>query len=278
LRDLVAANGGELRMTEEQIFEEFGLEPEPASARAIVNRLRQAELEMKPSKTAEGEHEMTLKLPMGHALAQEGAGEKHDEGADRWRNQTYIAAAAQTDSPDRNGGRKGRRRWFLSGIGAVLILALVGAGVWYVVLRDTGPSEAEKQAEAAKKQQALDAAARAQCQSQLGGLISAEEDLEGRLSGAGLTEADYMSHVGDVSAAHAQVPFKQLQLSCVTNAGVPAENALNAYVSAANTWNDCVTDLSCSTDSIDPQLQAQWNKASAQLASAKSGLNQVQSP
>lgn len=49
-------------MTEEQIFEEFGLEPEPSSARAIVTRLQQAELEMEPSQNAEGEHEMTLRL------------------------------------------------------------------------------------------------------------------------------------------------------------------------------------------------------------------------
>jgi hypothetical protein len=165
--------------------------------------------------------------------------------------------------------------WFLRGLGGLAILAVIGFGVWYFAVRDTGPSEAEKRAEAARKQQALNAAARAQCQSQTGGLISAEEDLEGRLSGAGLTEADYLSHVGDVSAAYQQTPTKQMQLDCLTDVGVPAESAMNAYVSAANTWNNCISDFSCSQDSIDPQLQAQWSKASSQLNDAKSGLNRV---
>jgi hypothetical protein len=165
--------------------------------------------------------------------------------------------------------------WFLRALGGLAILALIGFGVWYFALRDTGPSEAEKRAEAARKQQALNAAARAQCQTQTEGLISAEEDLEGRLSGAGLTEADYLSRVGDVSAAYQQTPTKQMQLDCLTDVGVPAESAMNAYVSAANTWNNCISDFSCSQDSIDPELQAQWSKASSELSDAKSGLNRV---
>jgi hypothetical protein len=165
--------------------------------------------------------------------------------------------------------------WFLRGLGGLAILALIAFGVWYFALRDTGPSEAEKRAETARKQQAVNAAARAHCQSQTGGLISAEEDLEGRLSGAGLTEADYLSRVGDVSAAYGQVPTNQLQASCLVNVGLPAENAMNAYVNAANTWNNCISDFNCSQDSINSQLQAQWSKASFQLGDAKSGLNRV---
>ena len=160
-------------------------------------------------------------------------------------------------------------------LGGLAILALIGFGVWHFALRDTGPSEAEKRAEAAQKQQALDAAARTQCQSQTGALISAEEDLEGRLSGAGLTEADYLTRVGNISAAYGQISIKQLQLSCLTNVGAPAESTMNAYITAGNTWNDCVTNFSCSVDSINPQLQEQWNKASLQLQDAKTGLNRV---
>jgi hypothetical protein len=150
--------------------------------------------------------------------------------------------------------------------------------VWYFAIRDTGPSAAEKAAEAARKQQAMDAAARAQCQSQTAALLSAEEDLNGRLSGSGLTEADYLTRVGNISAAYGQTPVKQLQLSCLTNVGVPAENAMNAYVNASNTWNNCVTDISCSESSIDGQLQLQWSKATLELTRAKSGVNQVQAP
>ena len=52
-----------MHLTEEHIFEEFGLEPEPSSAKAIVTRLQQAGLEMEPSRSAQGEHKMTLRLP-----------------------------------------------------------------------------------------------------------------------------------------------------------------------------------------------------------------------
>jgi hypothetical protein len=168
--------------------------------------------------------------------------------------------------------------WLFRGLGVIAILALIGAGVWYFAIRDTGPSAAEKAAEAARHQQAIDAAARAQCQSQTAGLLSAEEDLAGRLSGAGLTEADYLTRVGNIAAAYGQTPFKQIQLSCLENVATPAENARNAYVRAASTWNNCVTDFNCTESSIDGQLQLQWVQASAQLNRAKSGLNKVQGP
>ena len=77
-------------MTEEQIFEEFGLEPEPSSARAIVTRLQQVQLEMNPSKSDQGEHEMTLRLPMEEALDQDDPGEKYVDEADHTGNRTHI--------------------------------------------------------------------------------------------------------------------------------------------------------------------------------------------
>ena len=95
-------------MTEEQIFEEFGLEPEPSSARAIVTRLQQAELEMEPSQNAQGEHEMTLRLPE-EKLDQEDPGEKYVDEADHSEDRTDIEAAAQTDaSSQRKRFRKGK--------------------------------------------------------------------------------------------------------------------------------------------------------------------------
>jgi hypothetical protein len=207
---------------------------------------------------------------------------KADEGRESIEVATPKAAEGPPQIEDFKSSPRGVTlripSWFLRGLGALVVLALIGLGVWYFALLDTGPSEAEKRAEAARNQQALDAAARAQCQSQTGALVSAEADLEGRLSGAGLTESDYLTRVGNISAAYGQVPVKQESASCVTKVGVPAEAAMNAYVSAANTWNDCMTDFNCSQDSIDPQLQAQWTKASIQLQRAKSGLNQVQSP
>jgi hypothetical protein len=86
-------------MTEEQVFDEFGLEPEPSSARAIVTRLQQAELEMKPSVSARGEHEMTLRL-LEEEPDEEDHGGKYADNAGHIGDQTYIDVAAQTDAPD----------------------------------------------------------------------------------------------------------------------------------------------------------------------------------
>ena len=71
----------------------------------------------------------------------------------------------------------------LLGLGIAAAIAIVGFGVWYFAIRDTGPSAAEQAAARA-------AAAAAQCQQQVGALLSAEEDLDGRLSGSGMTEGD----------------------------------------------------------------------------------------
>lgn len=86
-----------MHLTEEHIFEEFGLELEPDSARAIVTRLQQAGLEMEPSVNAQGVHEMTLRLPE-EKLDQEDPGEKNVDEAAHSRNRTDIESATQTDA------------------------------------------------------------------------------------------------------------------------------------------------------------------------------------
>jgi hypothetical protein len=258
LRDLVAANGGELRMTEEQIFEEFDQKPEPSSARAVVSRLQQAGVEMKPAVSARGEHEMTLRLP-AERLNQEDPAEK---------NRTYLGEAAQRNGPRRFRKRRLRKR-ILLGIGIAATIAVAGFGVWYFAIRDTGPSAAEEATARA-------AAAAAQCQQQVGALLSAEEDLDGRLSGSGMTEDDYISRVGDVSAAYREIPIKDLQAGCLTSVGIPTESAMNAYIDASNTWNDCVTDFSCNVDSIKPDLQSKWAKATVFVNQAKQGLTSLE--
>jgi hypothetical protein len=165
--------------------------------------------------------------------------------------------------------------WFLRALGIVVVVAGVGFGVWYLAIRDTGPSAAEKQAEAQRKQDAATAAAVAQCQQQVGGLLSALEDLDSRLGGVGLSEQDYLVRVGNISAAYGQTPIKELSPTCVLNVGINAESAMNAYVDAGDTWSNCITDLSCNVDGITPQLQAQWAKATGLIDKAKQGFAQV---
>jgi hypothetical protein len=79
-----------------------------------------------------------------------------------------------------------------------------------------------------------------------------------------------------VRSAYDQTPIHQLQFNCLS-VGVHLETALNDFAKAADTWNTCFSDTSCSNDSIKPQLQSQWSKASDQISQAKDSLQAIQS-
>jgi hypothetical protein len=167
-------------------------------------------------------------------------------------------------------------------IAGVAVLAIAGFGTWWFAIRDTGPTKAEveakEKAEAAAKA-AVDAQAElAACQSQVGPLLTAEQDLEGRLNAVGLSYNDYGNKVGDVSVAYNTIPFKELSPQCLTQVGVHAEKAMNSYVKAGQTWTDCFDDFSCDDDSIDPDLQLDWFEASAQIKQASQGMTAIGQP
>lgn len=86
------------------------------------------------------------------------------------------------------------------------------------------------------------------------------------VTGANRKHAAAVNHVGDVTP------------SCLSNVGVPAENALNAYIAAYNTWNDCIGNLSCSNSSITPKLQADWAKADGLITKAQRALSKIENP
>ncbi len=169
-------------------------------------------------------------------------------------------------------------RWLALAVGGVLALAVIGGGAWYFLVRDTGPSKeqlaAQQHAQAVVKAQA----AAAQCHQQLDPLITALKDLEGRLNGAGLTEQDYLTRVGNISSAYGQISFHQLAFPCLTKVGANAEKAMNTFVTAGNTWNKCVTDINCSQSGIDPQLQSNWADASASILLIDQGLTAIGKP
>jgi hypothetical protein len=104
--------------------------------------------------------------------------------------------------------------------------------------------------------------------------MTALEDLHSRL-GIGLSFQDYSDRVGDVKVAYDSVPFNQLSVACTSGVGVPAEAALNAYIRAYNTWNDCISDDYCSTDSIDSQLQGPWSSATLKITRARTALDEI---
>ncbi len=157
--------------------------------------------------------------------------------------------------------------------GTLLAIAFIGCG---------GPSQEEKDAAETARAEAVEANNDAEkladkaeakasgflsCKNQLGDLLQSLASLDSRLS-VGLTYADYSTRVGDVRVVYDRVPFGNINFSCLST-GVRAEKALNSYSDAYNTWNACFSDLYCSNDSIDSELQSDWSKAGRQLRSAR---------
>ena len=173
---------------------------------------------------------------------------------------------------------KGRKK-FLALIPVVAAVAFAG---WWFGIRDTGPTKAEIEAkEKAEQEAAALAEAQAEqatCQSQVGALIAKERELESLLNGVGLAFDEYSDKVGEVSVAYGTIPIDDLSAQCLTRVGIHSEKAMNNWVEAGDTWNDCVTDLYCENDSIDPELQADWLIASDELRKASEGMEELGQP
>jgi hypothetical protein len=159
---------------------------------------------------------------------------------------------------------------------ALLAVAIAGAGVWFFAIRDTGPTQAEIEAKEQKEAEAAAlAAAQAElstCQTQVGALLTAERDLESLLNGVGLNFDEYSDKVGEISVAYGAVPIGSLSPQCLGQVGVHAEKAMNEWVKAGEIWNECVGDLYCDDDSIDPERQVHWLSASGSLQKATDGM------
>ncbi len=108
------------------------------------------------------------------------------------------------------------------------------------------------------------------CGPELAAFVEKLADLDSRLT-IGLTFADYGERVGDANVAHDRILVTDLSLDCL-NVGVDAEHALQAYVDAHTTWNDCIQDPACSNDSITTELQAKWAEATELIEKAQRAL------
>jgi hypothetical protein len=188
-------------------------------------------------------------------------------------------------------------RIVLIALAALIVLGGAGAGAYFLFLSDDedcvsrtngesidcgeplAVSEEEYQAQQEEEARARAAAQQKanECEDQLGGFLTELEDLNSRLS-VGLAYAAYSRHVGDIQVAYDQVQFKELDFGCLTNVGVTAEKALRSYAQADDTWNNCLTDFGCDTDSIDPELQDRWSSASAGIDLARNGLQELAKP
>jgi hypothetical protein len=96
-------------------------------------------------------------------------------------------------------------------------------------------------------------------------LFDALSGLNSRLS-VGMNFSDYSSKLGDAKVAYDDLPISSLEQSCISAAGVPLEDALNAYITAYNTWNACISSATtCNNDANTKALQAQWTIATTKI-------------
>lgn len=147
-------------------------------------------------------------------------------------------------------------------LGLALILSACGA---------ERAATTERTTAARSEAKASSSAAINQCRGQLGAFLGSMDVLRGKLA-VGLSYTDYLHEVGETKAAYSRIPVKRLSIGCLAIAGTPGERALNWYLDAANSWGDCLADLSCGTESVEPTLQHKWARASAQLTLAQKGL------
>jgi hypothetical protein len=106
------------------------------------------------------------------------------------------------------------------------------------------------------------------CQKQLGEFLARMTDLRQSLL-AGLSYSEYVVRVQAIRDAYDAVPVKKLDGSCLAGPASDAEDALNQYLRAANTWGECAGTAGCAASEIEGKLQRRWRIASKSLDQAK---------
>ncbi|HYQ79464.1 MAG TPA: hypothetical protein VEP91_10200 [Solirubrobacterales bacterium] len=109
------------------------------------------------------------------------------------------------------------------------------------------------------------------CQSQLGGFVGSMDGLRRRLA-VGVTYDQYVAEVRGIRSTYGEIPTDRLQIDCLATVATPGEKAFNRYIEAANDWGECVSELGCGSEEIEPVLQRRWRIASHFLSEAQDGL------
>jgi hypothetical protein len=148
-------------------------------------------------------------------------------------------------------------------LGLALILPACGG--------DGHTPTAERATTAQSMGKAGGSAANRQCRDQLGDFLDSMDGLRGKLA-VGLSYDAYLDQVRETKAAYGRIPTDRLAIGCLAAVGTPGERALNWYLDAANSWGDCLADVSCSTESVEPKLQHKWALAATLLSSAQRAL------
>jgi hypothetical protein len=110
------------------------------------------------------------------------------------------------------------------------------------------------------------------CQSQVGSFVGSMDGLRRRLA-VGVTYDQYVAEVRGIRSTYGEIPIGKLQIDCLTLVATPSEKAFNRYIEGANDWGECVSELGCGTEAIEPVLQRRWRIASHFLSEAQDGLD-----
>jgi hypothetical protein len=88
----------------------------------------------------------------------------------------------------------------------------------------------------------------------------------------GVTYDQYVAEVRGIRSTYRKIPIERVEIDCLDAVGAAAEKAFNRYIEAANDWGDCVSEVGCSSETIEPVLQRRWRIASHFLSEADEGL------
>jgi hypothetical protein len=158
----------------------------------------------------------------------------------------------------------------------VFALAVVGVALVAATASGCGGASAEqKQVRAEAAQRAARVAAYRRCRAQTGRFLTVLEDLDSRLD-VGLSLQAYGDRLGDVKVAADSLP-PGLRYACRKRVGVPAADALTAYLYAYKTWDECLNkfDYCVVQGETESMLQTFWTAAHKRIRTAETGLAQL---
>lgn len=167
---------------------------------------------------------------------------------------------------------KSKKSWFIA-IGVVIIA--VSATVYFV---NRGPSTEEKEAAEQAKVEATEAAEALEeaeetytaCEGTLGEVADELTVLSDKMD-VGLNFDEYDAAVAKVLKAKGVILPGELPEDCAEVVERPINKAISNYGLAVSIWNDCIYDIGCPSDSIDPELEALWFKASVLVEEMNEG-------
>jgi hypothetical protein len=152
-------------------------------------------------------------------------------------------------------------------LGIALVLSSCGEDRTSAADRTTGGATTAAHTKPPPKQGTA-AAPRDSCRGQLGSFVGSMAALRRNLA-RGLNYEEYLHEVQAVRRTYHGVQVDKLTAACLLYTGDPAEQALNLYIDAANSWGNCLATAGCSTTSVEPKLQRSWTQASEQLSNAQ---------